>query len=172
MVSSWRSRPTIAGTEVVEQSSAELKPAGLAHLPSGRLMANAAWFAPAVIAHNQGRAVGALAGQGRIIIIATLRRRLFTTPRRLVHSARRLHLRLSNRWPWTARFAALDAIAALPSARLTSSPCPPHRRDLGEAGQTGQPSAPTSETGTRTPSPTQQMIISSTRTVPGGLIEG
>jgi hypothetical protein len=29
-----------------------LKSAGLAHLPSGRFMANAAWLALAVIAHN------------------------------------------------------------------------------------------------------------------------
>ncbi len=89
-------------------------PASLAHLPSGRFMANAAWLALAVIAHNLGRAVGALAGQPRTTI-ATLRRRLFTTPGRLVHSARRLHLRLPSRWPWAAGFAAaLGAITALP----------------------------------------------------------
>jgi hypothetical protein len=50
---------------VVEQSIAELKSAGLAHLPSGRFMANAAWLALAVTAHNLRRAVGALAGMGR-----------------------------------------------------------------------------------------------------------
>jgi hypothetical protein len=47
---------------VVEQRIAELKSAGLAHLPSGRFMANAAWLALAVMAHNLGRAVGRLAG--------------------------------------------------------------------------------------------------------------
>jgi hypothetical protein len=41
---------------VVEQPIAELKSAGLAHLPSGRFMANAAWLALAVTAHNLGRA--------------------------------------------------------------------------------------------------------------------
>jgi nucleotide-binding universal stress UspA family protein len=50
---------------VVEQSIAELKSAGLAHLPSGGFMANAAWLALAVTAHNLGRAVGALTGMGR-----------------------------------------------------------------------------------------------------------
>jgi hypothetical protein len=60
---------------VVEQSIAELKSAGLAHLPSGRFMANAAWLALAVTAHNLGRAVGALAGMGRATA-ATLRRQL------------------------------------------------------------------------------------------------
>jgi hypothetical protein len=98
----------------VEQSIAELKSAGLAHLPSGRFFANAAWLALAVIAHNLGRAVGALAGMGRATV-ATLRRRLFTVPGRLVRTARRLHLRLPSRWPWADAFATvLTSINALP----------------------------------------------------------
>ena len=101
---------------VVEQSIAELKSAGLAHLPSGKFMANAAWLALAVIAHNLGRAVGALAGADLArATIATLRRRLFTVPGRLVRTARRLHLRLPRNWPWaTAFLTALDSIHALP----------------------------------------------------------
>jgi hypothetical protein len=99
---------------VVEQSIAELKSAGLAHLPSGRFMANAAWLALAVTAHNLGRAVGALAGMSRATA-ATLRRRLFTIPGRLVHTARRLHLRLPTNWPWAEAFVkALSSINALP----------------------------------------------------------
>ena len=84
---------------MVEQSIAELKSAGLAHLPSGRFMANAAWLALAVTAHNLGRVVGALTGMGRVTV-EHLRRRLFTIPGRLVHTARRLHLRLPTSWPW------------------------------------------------------------------------
>ncbi len=100
---------------VVEQSICELKSAGLAHLPSGRFFANAAWLALAVIAHNLGRAVGALAGQGRATI-ATLRRGLFTVPARLVHTARRVHLRLPTHWPWADAFdTALTSINALPA---------------------------------------------------------
>jgi len=99
---------------IVEQSIAELKSAGLAHLPSGRFMANAAWLALAVMAHNLGRAVGALAGMGRTTI-STLRRQLFTIPGRLVRTARRLHLRLPARWPWAHAFAtALTSINTLP----------------------------------------------------------
>jgi len=46
---------------------------------------------------------------------ATLRRALFTVPGRLVHSARRRHLRLPQRWPWAEAFtAALAAITAIP----------------------------------------------------------
>ncbi|MFC4607763.1 transposase [Streptomyces maoxianensis] len=49
---------------VVEQTIAELKSAGLAHLPSGRFTANAVWLALAAMAYNLGRAVGILAGHG------------------------------------------------------------------------------------------------------------
>jgi len=60
---------------VVEQSIAELKSAGLKHLPSGRFTANAAWLALAVMAHNLGRAVGQLAGPDLdTATAATLRR--------------------------------------------------------------------------------------------------
>jgi len=99
---------------VVEQSIAELKSAGLAHLPSGRFMANTAWLAFAVIAHNLGRAVGALAGMGRATT-TTLRRRLLAIPGRIVHTARRLHLRLPTNWPWSGAFlTALTRINTLP----------------------------------------------------------
>lgn len=77
-------------------------------------MANAVWLALAVMTHNLGRAVGALAGIGRATT-ATLRRRLFVVPGRLVHTARRLHLRLPTNWPWAAAFlTALTSINALP----------------------------------------------------------
>jgi hypothetical protein len=80
---------------VVEQSIVELKSAGLAHLPSGRFMANGAWLALAVIAHNLARSVGILAEANLHRATAvSLRRKLFCVPGRLVHSARRLHLRL------------------------------------------------------------------------------
>lgn len=100
---------------VVEQSIAELKSAGLAHLPSGRFMANAAWLALAVIAHNLGRAVGILAEADlHRATAASLRRQLFCVPGRLVHSARRLHLRLPANWPWAAAFStALHRINAV-----------------------------------------------------------
>jgi hypothetical protein len=77
---------------VVEQSIAELTSAGRAHLPSGWFMANAAWLELAVATHNLGGAVGALARMSRATM-ATLRRRLFTIPGWLVHTARQLHLR-------------------------------------------------------------------------------
>ena len=101
---------------VVEQRIAELKSAGLAHLPSKSFMANAAWLALTVIAHNLGRAVGILAGHDLEKATAgTLQRRVFTVPGRLVHSGRRRHLRLPASWPWAHAIEhALERIGAIP----------------------------------------------------------
>jgi DDE family transposase len=101
---------------VVEQRIAELKSAGLKHLPSGKFMANAAWLALAVMAHNLGRAVGRLAGDDLARATAsTLQRVIFTVPGRLVTSGRRRHLRLPESWPWAnAIERALARIAAIP----------------------------------------------------------
>jgi hypothetical protein len=101
---------------VVEQSIAELKSAGLKHLPSGRFMANAAWLALAVMAHNLGRAVGQLAGpELDRATAATLQRKVFTLPGRLVHTGRRRHLRLPKHWPWARAIQqALTTITAIP----------------------------------------------------------
>ena len=101
---------------VIERRIAELKSAGLAHLPSGKFMANAAWLALAVMAHNLGRAVGRLAGADlEKATTSTLRRRIFTVPGRLVHSGRRRHLRLPAAWPWAhAIDQALLRIQAIP----------------------------------------------------------
>ncbi len=101
---------------VVEQRIAELKSAGLAHLPSGKFMANAAWLALAVIAHNLARAVGRLAGGDlEKATASTLQRVIFTVPGRLVTSGRRRHLRLPASWPWASAIAqALTAIHAIP----------------------------------------------------------
>ena len=101
---------------VVEQSIAELKSAGLAHMPSGNFMANAAWLALTVMAHNLGRAVAILAGTDLTrATAATLRRKVFTVPGRLVHSGRRRHLRLPASWPWAQVIStALTSIHTIP----------------------------------------------------------
>ncbi|MFF3591246.1 hypothetical protein ACFYYI_29350 [Streptomyces sp. NPDC002387] len=65
---------------VVEQTIAELKSAGPAHLPSDRFTANAAWLALAVVARNLGHAIGILAGHDLPrATAATLERTLFTS---------------------------------------------------------------------------------------------
>ena len=79
-------------------------------------MANAAWLALAVMAHNLGRALGRLAGPDLAdATAATLRRKVFTMPGRLVHSGRRRRLRLPERWPWAVAITtALDRIIQIP----------------------------------------------------------
>lgn len=101
---------------IVEQTIAELKSAALAHLPSGNFMANAAWLALAVMAHNLGRAVGHLAGPDlQPATTATLQRKVFTMPGRLIHTGRRQRLRLPANWPWAdAINTALRALTMIP----------------------------------------------------------
>ena len=106
---------------VIEQVIADLKGgAGLAHMPSGKFAANAAWLALSGIAYNLGRWCAALAGPGwATATTATLRRTLFAIPGRLVHSARRLRLRLPDNWPWQDHFHDLRAAIAGITPALT-----------------------------------------------------
>jgi hypothetical protein len=99
---------THRGHAIVEQVIADLKAGPLAHLPSGRFTANAAWLVAATIAHTLTRALGVLAG-GRFTRAetATVRNRIVTVPARLARSARRLHLHLPKRWPWQAHWQRL-----------------------------------------------------------------
>ena len=85
-------------------------------MPSGNFMANAAALALTVMAHNLGRAVGQLAGPDLdTATAATLRRKVFTMPGRLVHSGSRRHLRLPTSWPWADAISnALERITAIP----------------------------------------------------------
>jgi hypothetical protein len=102
---------------VVELSIRDLKTGPLAHLPSGKFNANAAWLALAMLAHNLARWTLAAAGAGWChATTQTLRNKLLTMPARLVHSARRLKLRAPTNWPWRGAFeAAMVRIAAIPA---------------------------------------------------------
>jgi Transposase DDE domain group 1 len=86
---------------IIEQVIAELKNGPLAHLPSGRFAANAAWLACTAIAHNLTRAAATLAG-GRHTRTrtGTIRAQLIHTPARIAHSAHRQVLHLPRDWPW------------------------------------------------------------------------
>jgi hypothetical protein len=86
---------------VIEAVNADLKASALAHLPSGKFAANAAWLVCAVIAFNLTRAAGTIAG-GRLAkaTTPTLRRTLVTLPARIASSGRRLTLHLPTTWPW------------------------------------------------------------------------
>ena len=89
----------------------------LAHFPSGRFNANAAWTVIAALAHNLHRWTELLGLPGRQPRRArTLRRRLLTLPGRLTRTARQWTLHLPARWPWQDDWmAALARIRALPA---------------------------------------------------------
>ncbi|HEV7419892.1 MAG TPA: IS1380 family transposase [Mycobacterium sp.] len=99
---------THRGHAVIEQVHADLKDSALAHLPSGRFSANAAWLVMAVIAFNLTRAAATLAGPRLAKArTATIRRTLITVPARIASSARRLTLHLPRGWPWEAAWNTL-----------------------------------------------------------------
>lgn len=101
---------------VVELAIRDLKDQGLAHFPSGRFSANAAWTVIAALAHNLLRWTHLIAMPDQTVRTArTLRRRLIQIPGRLARTARRTTLRMPARWPWATEFlAALAHIRALP----------------------------------------------------------
>jgi hypothetical protein len=91
--------------------------AGLAHLPSGRFAANAAWLAFAALAHNLARWVVDIGLPGQLPARTTtsrLRLCLFSVPGRRTRSARRVTVHLPERWPWQQLF--LNALGQIRAA--------------------------------------------------------
>ena len=99
---------THRGHAIIEQVHADLKNSALAHLPSGKFTANAAWLVLAVMAFNLTRAAATTSGPNLAkATTATIRRALITVPARLASSARRLTLHLPTGWPWQTAFTTL-----------------------------------------------------------------
>ncbi|MDI9940700.1 IS1380 family transposase (plasmid) [Rhodococcus opacus] len=94
---------------IIEQVHADLKNSALAHLPSSRFTANAAWLVCAVMAFNLTRAAGTLTGDPRLAkaTTGTIRRTIVSVPARIASSARRLTLHLPQGWPWETAWNAL-----------------------------------------------------------------
>jgi hypothetical protein len=91
--------------------------AGLAHLPSGRFVANAAWLLAAALAHNLLRWTASLGlgSRDQQTVAKTLRRTLLALPGRLTRSAGRLTLHLPAGWPWAHSFTmALARLRCIP----------------------------------------------------------
>ncbi len=104
---------------IVEQVIAELKDGPLAHLPSGKYAANAAWVACAVIAFNIARAA-AVAAHLRTARWATVRKRIINIPARIAATGRRLVLHLPDHWPWAPGWESLWTTATGPPAPVTT----------------------------------------------------
>lgn len=96
------------GHAIIEQVHADLKASALAHLPSSRFSANAAWLVLAVTAFNLTRAAATLTGPRLAKArTTTIRRALITVPARIASSARRLTLHLPRGWPWETAWNTL-----------------------------------------------------------------
>lgn len=110
------------GHAVIEQVNAELKAGPLAHMPSGRFQANAAWLVTAVIAHNLLRAVAVTIGGAMARARAlTLQARIISIPARVAHRSRRLILHLPTKWKWARAFTKLWAAALGPPPAVAST---------------------------------------------------
>lgn len=101
---------------IIEQVHADLKGSALAHLPSGKFTANAAWLVLAVIAFNLTRAAATATGQPSLAksTTATFRRKIITVPARVASSARRITLHLPQHWPWENAFTELFTLGCGP----------------------------------------------------------
>jgi hypothetical protein len=102
----------------VELAIRDLKEgAGMAHCPSGRFFANAAWLACAVLAHNIYRWTATLGGirhLDELTVARTLRTQLIAVPARLVNHAGTPTWRGPLNWPWAEPFTqALSNLRAL-----------------------------------------------------------
>ena len=113
---------THRGHAIIEQVHADLKNSALAHLPSGKFTANAAWLVLAVIAFNLTRAAAALTAGPQLAkaTTATVRRKLIHVPARVASSARRITLHLPQPWPWHDAWTRLFDRVADPPATASS----------------------------------------------------
>jgi hypothetical protein len=103
----------------VELAIRDLKEgAGLAHCPSGKFFANAAWLGCAVLAHNLIRwtaQLGDIHPEHQLTVTRTIRIRLIALPGRIVNRSGQRTLRLPTRWPWANTFHnALEHLRAIP----------------------------------------------------------
>jgi hypothetical protein len=102
---------------VVELAIGDLKDQALAHFPSGKFLANAAWTVIAALAHNLLRWTSLIGLPDTVIPLArTIRRRLFNVPGRITRTSRQMTLRMPARWPWAHSFlTALERLRAIPA---------------------------------------------------------
>ena len=106
---------------IIEQVHADLKHSALAHLPSSKFTANAAWLVLAVMAFNLTRAAATITGPGLAkATTATIRHKLIAVPARIASSARRVRLHLPTSWPWETAWSDLFTRACGPPLAPTT----------------------------------------------------
>ena len=106
----------------IEAVFADLKDGPLAHAPSGKFTANAAWLALTAIAFNLTRAAARLAsstlGKART---ATVRRTLIHVAARIANRARHWRLHLPRDWPWEHQLHLLYTAVHEPPGTLIAN---------------------------------------------------
>ena len=161
---------THRGHAIIEQVHADLKNSALAHLPSGKFTANAAWLVLAVMAFNLTRAAATLTGPALAkATTATIRRKLIAVPARIASSARRITLHLPTAWPWETAWTELFTRVCGPppvADDLTTQPAPARPKNPVE--QPGSEArryrhAHTPDDPRRRPRPTQPLLIGGSR---------
>jgi len=98
---------------IIEQVIAELKDGPLAHLPSGKYAANAAWVTCATIGFNLARAAAVAADLAKIRW-ASLRSKIINVPARIAATGRRLIVHLPTGWAWEPGWTRLWTTATGP----------------------------------------------------------
>jgi hypothetical protein len=103
---------------IIEQVFADWNGGPLAHLPSGRFPANAAWLACAAICHNLTRAAGTLAGPSHARARgATIRRHLVAVAARIArHGRGHITIHLPEDWHHKRHWLTLFEAACGPPA--------------------------------------------------------
>ena len=102
---------------IIETVFADLIDGPLAHQPSGRFNANAAWSICAAIMHNLLRAAGTLVSERYAVARgATMRRQLITVPARIARPQRKPVLHLPEHWPWAEAWTTLWTASTAPPA--------------------------------------------------------
>lgn len=106
LATAWAQHDGRAGT--IELVFADLNSSALAHFPSGRFAANAAWLTLAALTHNLLRATGCLTSSFHAKArTTTLRRHLIGVAARISRSRRRIVLHLPRDWPWQHAWTGL-----------------------------------------------------------------
>jgi hypothetical protein len=104
---------------IIETVFADLIDGPLAHLPSGRFTANAAWAICTAITHNLLRAAGSLTSRFHAKARgATLRRHLIQVPARLAEPQGYPTLHLPAHWPWQHAWLTLHATTGPPRSMI------------------------------------------------------
>ena len=94
---------------IIEQVHADLKNSALAHLPSGKMWANATWLVCAAIAFNLTRAAATVTADPKLLkaTTGTIRDAIICVHARIASSARKPTMHLPTHWHYEKQWISL-----------------------------------------------------------------